>query len=338
VRGLGPRPGATLSVDHPWVAALALLGLLPLWRSAGRPIGFSWIALVPRDPLSDVVDWSLRVAHGLAVALLAFGLAGTHLRESRVERVGSGAEVALLLDRSRSMDQPFARVRNGSDTSAESKSLVAERALSGFAAGRTHDAFSLTVFSSTAIRVLDFTDKQEAVQAAIRAHAIGRGLADTDMGRALLSVLAQFDDRPYSGSRLVLLVSDGGAQLDSDTREAIVRAARRNRVGLYWIYIRSAFSPGLSGEAGEAPDDTDTVPERSLNRFFRQLGTPYRAYEAEDPAALGRAVADVDRLERLPLAYADIVPRRDLSGALYAAAALLCLAIAAAVSMERRPW
>lgn len=327
-----------MTIDHPWVAALALLGLIPLWRPAGRPMGFSWTGIVPRDPLSEIVDWSLRIAHGLAIALLALGLAGAHLSETRVERVGSGAEVALLLDRSRSMDQPFARVRNGSDTSAESKSSVAERALSAFAAGRAHDAFSMTVFSSAAIRVLDFTDKPEAVQAAIRAHAIGRGLADTDMGRALLSALAQFDDRPYSGSRLILLVSDGGAQLDSDTREAIVRAARRNRVGLYWIYIRSAFSPGLSGESGAAPDDTDTVPERSLHRFFRQLGTPYRAYEAEDPAALSRAIADVDRLERLPLAYADIVPRRDLSGGLYAAAACLCLLLGAAAYSERRRW
>jgi len=327
-----------VTLDHPWLGALALLGLLPLWTGAARGVRFSWNGLLPRDPMSVAADWTLRVAHGSAIALLALGIGGAHLTERSVERVGSGAEVVLLLDRSRSMDQTFGPAKHQIDLSAETKSAVAKRALAAFAAGRPHDAFSMLVFSSTAIRVLDFTDKQEAIQAAIGAAAIGRGLADTDMGRALLTALAQFDERPYSGSRLIMLVSDGGAHLDTDTREAIVRAARRNRVGLYWIYIRSAFSPGLAKGSDDAPADDDVVPERALNRFFKTIGTPYRAYEAEDPAALARATADVDRLERLPIAYRDVLPRQDLSGILYGFAAALSLLLAVGYTLERRRW
>jgi len=35
------------------------------------------------------------------------------------------------------------------------------------------------------------------------------------------------------------------------------------------------------------------VPEVFLHRFFGSMGTPYRAYEAEDPESLQKAIADV---------------------------------------------
>ena len=52
-------------------------------------------------------------------------------------------------------------------------------------------------------------------------------------------------------------------------RENIANAARKQRVAIYWLYLRSANSPGLEAEV-----DDDTVPEHTLHRFFESLGTP----------------------------------------------------------------
>jgi len=327
-----------MSVDQPWLLVLLLACVLPWLGARPGATGWSWLGLVPVDRLSDALWFGLRTCASLAIALAVLGLAGLHLGERSVERIGRGAEVVLLLDRSRSMDQPFTRSDGGGYTeSGDSKAVVAQRALAEFASKRPHDQFAMLVFSTAPIPVLDFTDKPSAIQAAIRAARIGRGLADTDMGRALISALALFEHRPYAGSRLILLVSDGGAHLDEDTRQAITEAARRHRVGLYWIYIRSAFGPKLTGEEG-ADENPDAVPERFLHRYFQTIGTPYRAYQSDDPAALGRAVADVDRLERLPIAFRDQLPRRDLARVCFALAALLCLPLIVAARLEQPAW
>ena len=86
------------------------------------------------------------------------------------------------------------------------------------------------------------------------------------------------------------------------------------------------------------PANADAVPEYFLNRFFQQLGTPYRAYEAENPEALQKAVDDVNRLENLPITYFDTVPRRDLSQVCYGVALGCVLLLLGANLMEIRRW
>jgi mxaC protein len=68
------------------------------------------------------------------------------------------------------------------------------------------------------------------------------------------------------------------------------------------------------------------VPEIALHRFFQTLPGAYRAYEAEDPDGLARAVADVGRTQNFPLDYLEPVPRRDFTRVALAAA-LLCAAL-----------
>jgi mxaC protein len=202
---------------------------------------------------------------------------------------------------------------------------VARELLAKFVADRPDDRFSLIFFSTHPIRVVPFTQHDEVVQAAIAAGGVGRGLADTDVGRALAAAIAEFDQRAYTGSRIVLLVSDGGARLDPATRRALLAAARRNRVSLNWIYLRSVNSPRLDtpGEPGEA------VPEIALHRFFQTLPGAYRVYEAEDPDGLARAVADVARQQNFPLDYLEPVPRRDFTrAALFVALACAALMLA----------
>lgn len=343
----------SLGVAHPWWLLALPLAALPWLVSARRPIVFSSLALLPRDAASDWLDRGLRALASLTIAVLVLALAGPYRAEYPVERVGRGAEIALVLDRSRSMDQAFmtptpaggyrsqleqATQQHGRHADRPSKGQEARRILAAFAARRPDDRFATLSFSTLPVPVHDFTHKQEIVQAAIAAGAVGRGLAETDIGLALLRALDWFDARPYSGSRIVLLVSDGGDHLDPDVREQVTQRMRDDRVSLYWIYIRSARSPRLVDDAGAPIEHADTVPEYFLHRFFRSMGTPYRAYEADDPQSLERAVADVSRLENLPITIVDTVPRRDLAAWAYAGALAGVLLLLAARGLELRSW
>ena len=346
-----------MNFDLPWLLWLLPLAALPLLAPPGDAIANAWPALVPRDRASTALGRALRGAAMLGLAALVIGLADPYRPEYPIERVGTGAEIVLLLDRSRSMDQGFAGARppagfvKGTGPEAlsyyfsqsparlrDSKGKVARQLLAEFAAQRPDDRFGMIVFSTLPIRVLEFTQKSEPVQAAIAAGNIGRGLAETNIGLALQSALSSFEDRPYTGSRIVMLVSDGGDRLDADVSERIAYLARKHRVAIYWLYLRSANSPGLMLETGEAPENVDTVPEYALHRFFASLGTAYQAYEASDAEALKKAIDAVNRLENLPITYLDTMPRRDLSAACYGAALACVLLLLAANLMEIRRW
>ncbi|MBC7945595.1 MAG: VWA domain-containing protein [Burkholderiales bacterium] len=324
---------------EPWAFVLLPLALLPL-LVRGPAINYPWLALLPRDWVSEALAWALRLAAAAAIAGAVVGLAEPYRAEVSVERIGQGAHVVLLLDRSRSMDQSFGASPGTHvlDGRRESKNSVARRLLAEFAASREQDLFGMLVFSTFPLPILDFTQKQEVIQAAIAAGGIGRGLADTDVGRGLEAALSYFEDLPYTGSRIILLVSDGGAHIDPETRQRIQNLLRRYRVALYWIYIRSFRSPGLlQGEAATA-GTADSVPEHFLHRFFLGMGTPYRAYEAENPEALRRAIEDVGGLENFPIAITDVLPRRDFAGFCYVAALAFAIVLLIARFLEIRRW
>lgn len=341
-----------LPFTEPWLLLALPLALLALWQRPQAVLLHSWSALLPADRLSGLLEKALRVLAMLAIAAVLLGLAGLFRPAYEVEREGQGAEIVLLVDRSRSMDQAFVSgtppgstaqtpglgtfniSREQADKDRPSKQHTARRLLGEFAAQRTTDRFAMLVFSTLPIRVLDFTEKPAAVQAAIGAGEIGRGLAETDIGLALQAGLASFHDRPYTGSRIMMLVSDGGDVLDEDARDEIAKRMREYRVSLYWFYIRSYRSPGLRPEPGSEA----VAPEVHLHRFFASLGTPYKAYEAENTEALQRAINDVNRLENLPITYTDTVPRRDLSQWCYGLALACVLLLLAAKCMELRAW
>jgi len=326
-----------------WLVPLAALPLLTDGQAQRR---HGWLALLPRDRASVLLQWALRGLGALAIGAIVVALAGVYRPEYEVERVGRGAEIVLLLDRSRSMDERFV-VRNAggpapgtaawyaynqADSSERvSKGQAARRILAEFAAQRADDRFAMALFSTLPIGLFDFTQKPDIVQAAIAAGEVGRGLNETDIATALLHGLGYFDRRPYTGSRIVLLVSDGGDHIEPGARQQITERLREQRVALYWIYIRSARSPGLAG-ADSPGGSADAVPEVSLDRFFRSTGAPYRVYEAESPEAMKKAIDDVGRLENLPINYLERVPRLDLTAFAYA------LALAAVALLLASRW
>jgi mxaC protein len=337
---------ASLGFAQPLWLWLAPLALLPLATDGAAQRQHGWLALLPRDRASVALQWALRALGALAVAAIVAALAGVYRPEYEIERVGRGAEIVLLLDRSRSMDERFVVRSTGGpapgtpawyaynqadDSVRVSKGQAARRILGEFAAKRVDDRFAMALFSTLPIGLFDFTQKPDIVQAAIAAGEVGRGLNETDIAAALQYGLAYFDRRPYTGSRIVMLVSDGGDHIEPGARQLITDRLREQRVALYWIYIRSARSPGLAG-ADTPGGSAEAVPEVSLDRFFRSTGAPYRVYEAESPEAMKKAIDDVGRLENLPISYLERVPRLDLSAFAYA------LALAAVTLLLASRW
>lgn len=319
----------TIAFEHPWLLVLLPLALLPLLRRRRDTLAFPSIDWLPPDRIGYLIGWLWPVFAVLALASGIVALAQPGRPQTQVQRTGTGAEILVLLDRSRSMDDRMlpANWRELDPTvllhhmgRGPQKAQVARELLSQFVTRRPDDRFSLMYFSNRPLGVVPFTQHDAVMQAGIAAGAIGRGLADTDVGRGLIAAIAQFDQRAYSGSRIMLLVSDGGAHLDAETMQRIRFGLARNRIALYWIYLRSYNSAKLDSTEPR----WENAPEMALHRFFQTLQTPYRVYQAEDPGELSRAVADVERQQNLPLDFMEQIPRQDYSRVFLAVAAFSC--------------
>ena len=333
----------TLEVSHGWVLSLLVLAAVPALRPPVPAIPYSSIGLVPVDPLSRWIDGVLRAVGAATLASLVLAASGLHRPAYEVERIGRGAHMVLLVDRSTSMDRPFAiRRANGAGSGGrhQSKGEVARELLSQFVAERRNDRFGMVVFSTFPIPVLRPTDHHEVVHASIAAGNVGRGLAETDIGAGLEQALQYFEGKPYTGARIVVLVSDGAGEISQTQRLRIAHRVRRLRVSLYWIYIRSARGPVIfdSTESGGATVAEQMSPERALHMFFSGMGSAYKAYTAESPEDLERAIADVNRLQNLPVRYRETIGRRDLSSECLAAALVGLALLLVAKLLERPRW
>lgn len=323
-----------LDFTHPWALALGLLAILPL-AGRGQPAAtYSCIALLPPDPLSVWLDRGLRLCGALAVLGLAAGLAGPFRREQWLERVGHGAHIVLLMDHSSSMNENFSgRYLGGS--AKESKAAVAARLLAEFIGRRPADLFGLVAFSAAPIRVLPLTADRAALQSAVQSLA-GRGHGITHMAPGLAMALDYFAGQPPTGSRVILLVSDGAARIEPEVGAMLKQQFQDYGASLYWVYLRNPKS-GRLAEPPKNPNES-TTPEYFLHRYFQTLGVPYQAYEASDRAALEAAVAAVEKLENRPLRYREKLPRLDLAGRCYGLALACLLILLLAERFEAAPW
>lgn len=313
-----------------WLAPLALL---PFLRPLHCGNVYSWNALLPGDALSRLLHLVIRSIGALAILLLVAGLAGLFRGEYTVPRTGYGANLVLLLDRSRSMDDSFAgRSPAGNE---ESKAGAAVRFLEAFINSRPHDRIGVTAFSTAPLFVLPLSTNREAVIAAVRASALP-GLAQTHIAKGLAMALSYFAGDQPGGARGIVLVSDGAAVIEPDSEVLLRQSFQQWHPRIYWIFLRTAGNPGLFEIPPPGEDTPQARPERHLHRFFESLGVPYKAYQAEKPDDVRQAIADIDRAEKTPLSYPEIRPREDFRGVCYVLAALLLLALLVVKRVEIR--
>jgi mxaC protein len=304
-----------LAFSHPWLLLLLPLSLLPFASSLFERRACASAQLVALNPITV---WLNRIIHATAVisiASLIVGIAGLHILEQTVTRTGNGAHIVFVLDRSASMNETFGG--KTPDENEQSKAQAARRLLSEFVSNRPHDLFGVAGFSTQPFYISPLTEHKSAIQAAINSMETP-GLAFTNVAKGLGMGLSYFKDQPHTGSRVIVLVSDGAASLDHRAQKTLREWFERYRVSLYWFFLRTENGLGIYSEPGTPQDDNPRVmPERHLHKFFNTLSVPYHAYEVDTVESLQASIAELDELESLPLIYEEKIPRQSLSIWLY---------------------
>lgn len=320
-----------LSLETPAYLFLLPLALFPLLVRGHSAFSYPSTARLPIDPLSIWLERLWRILGALAISFTVLSLAGLYKNSDKIERVGHGAHIMLVLDRSASMNDNFA------DTVAKtsSKMEVARSVLQTFVEKSKQDLLGMVTFSTSPILAAPLGGDKEAVRSALKATEAG-GMGFTAVARGLGMALNYYEGKPVTGARVVVLVSDGGAHLESKTQDMLRNMFHRQGASLYWIFLRSANSPGLSKPEEEGHDDA--YPEYHLHRFFSEMGVPYTAYEAENPQAVELAMADIERLKNQPVRYQEALPRRDLSPIFYWLAFLCACGLLAFHFTEVKQW
>lgn len=324
-----------MAFNHPYVLWLLPLALLPILLERSNTRSYSWTSMLPSDPLSNLIGLALKVLASIALASIIIGLAGPHSLEQKEERSGIGAQIALVLDRSASMDDPFT-AGNINGRVGETKSVAASRLMVEFVEARKNDMIGLITFSNSAMYVLPLTESREAILAAIKATA-GNSLFQTNIGGGLTSAVSLFEKVPDSGSRAIILISDGGGRVGADAQQKLRDWLQLYNISLYWIILTKPGGRSLFDDY--IRPDTEALPaERELHEYFKSLKTPFQVYEAEDPKSLESAIADINQKEKKPIKYFERIPGNDFTNYCYLLAMLMIALLLSVKYLEVRTW
>ncbi|QDC47263.1 VWA domain-containing protein [Candidatus Methylopumilus universalis] len=324
-----------MTLSFPWVLWFLPLAFIPLIFKETSLQYYSWNEMIPKDRLSSIIAIILKFIATLILITIIVGLSGPHSQQREIEKTGIGAQIGLVLDRSASMDDPFA----GNDQSkvGEMKSAAAARLITDFVNSRKNDMMGMVSFSNSAMYVLPLTDNKNAIIAAVRATA-GNALFQTNIGSGLTTGAELFNKVPDSGSRAVILLSDGAGRIDAATQEKIKDWFGRLKISLYWIVLRQPGGISIFNTSFKATDDDALPPQIELNEFFKSLNSPFQAYEAEDPKTLQKAIEDINQKEKKPIKYFEKIPGQDYSTHCFVTAALLMIALLTLKLIEVRSW
>lgn len=305
---------------NPWLLWLLPLAAIPFLLNRSHSRQYSWVAMLPHDTLSNLIGLLLKILAVLALIFIVLGLAAPHSLQQKIERIGVGAQIALVLDRSASMDDPFSGSNDG--RVGETKSVAASRLMMEFVKSRKNDMIGMVTFSNSAMYVLPLTDSREAVIAAIQATN-GGALFQTNIGSGLTSGVSLFDNVPDSGSRALILLSDGAGRMDANTQQKLRDWLSRLHISLYWIVLRQPGGLSIFDVHYVRPENAALPAEIELNDYFKTLSTPFKAYEAEDPKSLAAAIADINQKERKPIRYFEKIPGKDFTSVCFLIAAII---------------
>lgn len=322
-----------MTFNAPWAFMLLPLVLIPLWLNRQAGGVYSWMGIVPEDRISQITGIVLRYIVVGIIACLLIALAQPHGPVTEVERIGKGAQVMLVIDRSASMDDPFAGAGVGGQV-GENKAAAAKRLISQFVRERKDDMVGVVTFSNSAMHAIPLTQSREAIYAAINA-AGGSGLLQTNIGAGLTSGLSTFQKMPDSGSRAIILLSDGAGRISQKAKQKISDWSTGLHVNLYWIVLRqpdgiSIFSTNY--EEGYMPAEVE------LHKFFQTLKTKYQAYEAEDPSTLQSAIQDISMRENSPIRYYEKIPGQSYTNVFVALTTLMLMLLLLIKYLEVQAW
>lgn len=325
--------------SNPWMLWLLPLAVLPLLLQRAHAKHYSWVNMLPADPLSNLIGLILKVLAVLTLIFIILGLAAPHTKEKKVERIGVGAQIVLVLDRSASMDDPFSGTAVVSENASvgETKSVAAARLITEFVKSRKEDMFGMITFSNSAMYVLPLSENKKAILAAVQATG-GNSLFQTNIGSGLTSSAALFDKIQDSGSRAVILLSDGAGRIDANTQQKIKDWFDRLHLSLYWIVLHQPGGISIFDTNFKPVEDQPLPAEIELYQFFQKFKTPFKAYEAEDPKSLQLAMNDINNREKKPIKYFQKIPGSDYSNVCFIIAAIMISLLLGVKYLEVKTW
>ncbi len=307
---------------NPWALLLLPFILVPFWLKSHQGQMYSWLEMMPEDQFSDRVNFAVKVITALLLACIVLALVSPRGPDEKVQRVGKGAQTVMVIDRSVSMDHPFAGDSSGH--ASEIKSGAARRLITKFIDSRPDDMMGVVGFTNSALYGIKITNNREAIHAAINA-ATSPSLNQTNIGSGLTEAVGLFDGIASTGSRAIILLSDGAGKISPRVKFLLSESLKKRNLSIYWIVLRepddvSIFS-GMKYEADRIPAAIE------LDEYFKSLGLKYKAYEADNPETLQSAIADIDSRERKIIQYTEIIAGYDYSRVFIIIALVLSLII-----------
>lgn len=324
-----------MTLLHSWALLLLPLALTPFWLKSRQGQLYSWLDMVPRDRFSDHADRAVRALTALLLAALALALASPQGPDIQVQKVGKGAQTAVVIDRSVSMEHPFAG-DSMSGRTAEMKATAARRLITDFINARPDDMIGVVAFTNAALHGVKITSNRKAVFAAINA-ATSAGINQTNIGAGITQGVALFDRIPSSGSRAIILLSDGAGKISPRVKQKIREQLVEKKLNLYWIVLREPDDISIFGQQ-QAYDPASLPAVIELDQYFKSLGIKYRAYEADNPGALQSALRDIDAREKNVIQYAVTLPGHDYTRDLIVLALALCGLLFIVKNLRVQPW
>lgn len=306
----------------PWALLLLPIALLPFWLKGHQGKVYTWLEMLPEDQLSDRLNLAIKVITSLLLASIVLALANPRGPDEKVQRIGKGAQTVMVIDRSVSMDHPFAGDNSGH--AAEIKSVAARRIITQFIDSRPDDMMGVVGFTNSALYGTKITSNRDAIHAAIMA-ATSPSLNQTNIGAGLTEGVGLFDKIENSGSRAIILLSDGAGKLSPRVKYLLGERLKERKLSIYWIMLREPGEPSIFSK--EEYEEERVPNSIVLHKYFQSLNLTYKAYEADDPETLQSAISDINKRERKTIKYTETIAGYDYSRVFIIIALVLGLVI-----------
>lgn len=312
---------------------LLVLALLPFISFGVMRFDFPGLEDWPKDYYSLTIRWFIRGVASVGLASLIIAAAAPFSEGGTVTKIGEGAEIVVVLDRSGSMSEGI-KGRDVNRQSAEagqtdehflSKIEAARSVLLKFMRQRPADTFGVVAFNAAPISVAPLSSDRDLAEAALLS-AQSQSTGFTALSRALALALDYFEDRPLTATRLVLLVSDGDAIIEPEDQEILKQEFMRQRAQLMWIYVRGERELSILDSVIAGDNEIITQQDRTyaalkqsapMHQVFAQLGMPYQAFEVDSEEGFQNAIAAVARATNKPTRYEFRLPRKDYAEYFY---------------------
>jgi mxaC protein len=212
------------------------LALLPFLSFGVQKFNYPGLDDWPKDILSDNVNWLIKLIAALTISVLVIAAAAPFSEGGTETKVGNGAEIVVVLDRSGSMSENLVRQDPLIQTKSTTRIQASRKVLLKFLEQRQGDTFGIVAFNASAIAVAPLSADRDLARAALlSAESYSSG--NTALSRALEVGLSYFKDRPITATRVLLLVSDGDAKIKDDEKKVLEHLLQKYRVQLMWIYV-----------------------------------------------------------------------------------------------------